>query len=65
MIAIAVDSQRVAPYALDPVFVGFAPTCRGQLAPLDLALATVTTSISGGFSLGHTVPTWWPSTTCG
>ncbi len=56
VLAITVDSQRVAPYALDPVFVGIAPTCRGQLAPLDLVLATVTTSSSGGFPLGHTVP---------
>lgn len=65
VLAIAVGSQRVAPYALDPVFVGIAPTCLGQLAPLDLALATVTPSSSGGCSLGHTAPTWRPSTTCG
>jgi hypothetical protein len=56
VLAIAVDSQLVPPYALDPVFVGIAPTCRGQLAPLDLVLATVTTSSSGGFPLGYAVP---------
>jgi hypothetical protein len=56
VLAIAVGSQLVAPYALDPVFVGIAPTCRGQLAPLDLVLATVTTSSSGGFSLAYNVP---------
>ena len=56
VLAIAVGSELVPSYPLDALFVGIAPTCRGQMAQFDLVLATVTTSSSGSFSLAYTVP---------
>ncbi|MCU0867598.1 MAG: hypothetical protein MUC36_27770 [Planctomycetes bacterium] len=56
LVVVNVGGRLVPPYALDALFPGIAPTCRGQLAPGALATLGVGTTTAGNFNSSYAVP---------
>jgi hypothetical protein len=56
VIAIDVGGRLAAPFPLDVVFGGIAPTCTGQLLPVNLATLGAATTTTGGFTASYAIP---------
>jgi hypothetical protein len=56
IVVVNVGGRLTAPYALDGILAGIAPTCRGQIAPGELATLASNTTSTGGLTLSYAIP---------
>jgi len=56
VLAINIGTGLVAPFSLQPLFSGIAPTCTGQVSPLGLATIGITTGGSGYANISWYIP---------